>query len=471
LDEGEARPANSLVPNIVLGSEVIQIQPMEVARIPVRVTIPPGRRGVQAAGLIVENRAGAASSGDGVSVRVRYLIPITVSVDGLPGRTAVQIDVLRLERIRPDAVDATTEILLGVTNSGHTLPRIQSSARLEMFQGGRWRILSEFTPRTMGILPGVSFLLRQDLERRLPSGTYRLRAELIVDGRRVAPLVREFQFEGDSEADALAFNTELELSETELTMDVLPGARRTSVLRLNNHGSDPVEVTLSPLVPTGLMGVRTDELLGTDLSAAEWVDLMPRSFTLRPGGGQNIRVVGALPNDAPSHPNFYSELQISAQFRDGQSAGELTDILHLHNSREQARPAAVLDQLVLTELDDDSHAITVRMANVGNVHLYPSVRTSLIDSDGRNVWDVALSGDTDMLLPLGTRTFGGELDFSRVPPGLYVLRASGSVVLDRWTIAQRVIEVSDSEDGAKVLRIVEDVDPETLAADVEEEVN
>ncbi len=75
--------------------------------------------------------------------------------------------------------------------------------------GEHWRPVTRFALKERSIIPGVTLELGNDLQRRLPSGPYRLLGELRVDGRRVPPVEKEIAFEGDPNASTLAYDTAL----------------------------------------------------------------------------------------------------------------------------------------------------------------------------------------------------------------------------------------------------------------------
>ena len=90
---------------------------------------------------------------------------------------------------------------MSIANSGQTFSRVRGDLTVERQNGGRWRVVTRVPVKERGIIPGVTLNLGGDLERRLPSGAYRLRADLFVDGRRVAPMQKTIEFRRRSERD------------------------------------------------------------------------------------------------------------------------------------------------------------------------------------------------------------------------------------------------------------------------------
>lgn len=399
----------------------VEIAPLEPAEVMIRFDPPRNARGAYFAALLVETPIPENSSG--VVVRTRFLIPIIIEIQGRSVRQNVQLDELVMAYDEADGRAPTTRAHLRITNAGETFSRVTGDLRIERRTGDRWRLVTRFETRERPIIPGVSLELGQDLERRLPTGEYRLRGELWVDGRRLPPLQTEIEFEGDPNVDALAYDTELRLSPDMVQMEVVPGATRTTILRIENPGEDAVTVNLGALTPRGLMGVRLGDLVGTDLSAEQWTTVSPAQFILRGGASRNVRVVSAVPSGQGLHANYYADLTLSGTYGDGQSAGTQSSVIHLVNRSAQGVRQGIVETLSLAEAAPNLFAVQARFINSGNTHVVPLARVVVTNPQGQSVRSASLTGASGMLLPLGQRVFGGEIDFSGVEPGLYGLRA------------------------------------------------
>jgi hypothetical protein len=295
----------------------------------------------------------------------------------------------------------------------------------------------------------------------------------MVDGRRLPPLTREIMFEGDPNIDAVAYDTELRLSPGMVRMNVVPGGTRTTTLTIENPGQDPVEVALEAGVPRSLAGVRMGDLNGIELSAAEWTQVRPDRFTLRPGGQQNVRVISTLPDGEGDHASYYANLMLSGVYPDGQSAGQQTSIMHLFNDRVEPTIEAVVEQLNLAEVGVGLYAVEARLVNTGSTHVEPVGRVSLINPRGSASWTADLTGETGFLLPLGQRVLGSEIDFSDVEPGFYALRASINLGEGVTVERQQIVEVGRAEvegpEGTVIAPVVSMLEGQELPVDDEME--
>lgn len=427
-----------------ISQDKVQIAPLEPTEIMVRFQPPRNARGAYFAALLVETPAPAEGT-PGVSVRMRFLIPIIIEIQGRPVRQNVQLDDLVMTYDEADGRTPTTRAHLRLTNAGETFSRVTGDLRIERRTGDRWRPVTRFETRERPIIPGVTLELGQDLERRLPSGEYRLRGELWVDGRRLPPLQREIEFEGDPNVDALAYDTELRLSPEMVQMDVVPGATRTTILRIENPGEDVVTVDLGAITPRGLMGVRLGDLVGADLSAERWTTVHPAQFSLRGGASRNVRVVSAVPPSEGLHANYYADLTLSGTYGDGQSAGTQSSVIHLVNRAAQTVKQGIVETLSLAEAAPNLFAVQARFINTGNTHAMPLARVIVTSPQGQTVRSATLTGAGGMLLPLGQRVFGGEIDFSDVEAGMYGLRAVIDLEGGDSITLQHVIEVQHED--------------------------
>lgn len=431
-----------------------EIAPLEPATVIVKLSPPPDARGAYFAAIIAETPMPEETTG--LVVRVRFVIPLIIEIEGRPARQQVALeDVLMTYKPGSGPEKATTTAALRIANAGRTFSRLSGQMTVERKNGERWRPVTRFPIPERSIIPGMTLELGKDLERRLPSGDYRLRGELQVDGRRIAPLEKEIAFEGDPNVDALAYDTALILTPDLVEMDIVPGATRTTILRIENPGADPVKVEMSSATPKGLAGVAMGDLLGTALSAEPWTEITPSEFTIRPGIRQNVRVVSRVPKTGVDHPNYYGDLILNGTYADGQSAGETRSTVHLSYARIESTPKGSVEQISLAEGGEPGQFFAqMRFVNVGNVHIEPTARLFVLSAQGGQVRNVELSSEEGPLLPLGKRQFSAELDLDGVAPGYYALRAVAQVASGQQAVGQQVIRVETEdlkgEDGKTV---------------------
>lgn len=441
-----------------LSHDQVEIAPLEPTEVMVRLSVPPSARGAYFAGVIVESPP--IEEAPGVMVRVRFLVPIIIEIDGRPARQQVVLDDVAMTYHDDPGAKPTTKASMSVANRGQTFSRVSGGLSIEREDSnGRWRPVTRVDVVDRAIIPGVELDFGGDLERRLPSGTYRLRADLQVDGRPIAALEKEIAFEGDPNIDTLAYDTALVLTPEMVRMDVVPGATRTTALTIENPGDDPVHVRMAVSTPQSLVGVEMGDLKGSALSAEPWTEMRPAEFTLRPGGRQNVRVMSRVPREGVQHANYYADLVLEGAYEDGQSAGETRSTVQLFNAGLEARIDGEVEQLLVSEGDGPSrYIVQMRFANTGTVHLEPTAYVALLNPQGRQVNQVELTAEEGALLPLARRRYSGEMDLSEVEPGYYALRSRTHLTDGNALTGQQVLLVESGTDGAGTSVTV--VDPE-----------
>jgi hypothetical protein len=440
----------------------VEIAPFEPAEVMVQLRVPPAARGAFFAAMIAETPVPDGATG--MSVNVRYLVPVIIQIIGRPVRQRVTLDDVDMSYHDDQGSQPTTKASLSVANRGQTFSRVRGEVRIERETEGRWRPVTRLDITERAIIPGVTLELGDDLKRRLPSGTYRLRADLHVDGRRLAPLEKEIAFVGDPNIDTLAYDTALILTPEMVRMDVVPGATRTTTLSIENPGDDPVAVHMAASTPRGLIGTELGELQGADLSAGPWTEIRPAEFTIRAGGRQNVRIMSRVPREGAAHANYYADLVLEGTYGDGQSAGETRSTVQLFNASVDSQVDGVVEQLLVAEGDEPSrYLVHMRLANLGTVHLEPTARAFLLTPQGSQALNVSLLGEEGPLLPLAKRTYGGEMDFSGIEPGYFALRTSVTLASGHIVTSQQVLLVERETvvgETAAVTRITV-VDPDT----------
>lgn len=400
-----------------LSTDRVDIPPNEPATITVKLKPPANARGAYFAGIVAETPLPANPVG--IQVRTRFLIPLIIQIRGRTVREHVALSAVSMTYKTDTGTPPTTFADISMTNSGQTFSKVRGDVTVERQLNDKWRVVTHVPFNERGIIPGVTLDLGANLERRLPSGPYRLRANLFVDGRRVPPLEKIIQFKGDANA-TVAYDATLLLQPSLVDMKVVPGATRTTVLHIQNTSANPVHIEMSSTTPRTLLGVQMGQLLGIKLSAQPWTIIQPAAFTLRANGRQSVRVMSSVPKSAGDYANYYADMVLKGTYPDGQSAGETFSTVRLTNIDIKSTPEGNIEELALAEGDDAKFIAQLRFANTGNVDLQPSVSLSLHSSDGGTVATATLSGgDEGPLLPLGKRMFSGTLDLSNIKPGDY----------------------------------------------------
>jgi hypothetical protein len=441
----------------------VTIDPLQPIEFMVRLQPPSDARGAYFVGVVIEEPRPEGATG--ITVRTRFLVPLIIQIQGRTVRQKIALqDGGMLYGPSDVPGEMTTSAFVEVVNSGQSYSRLKGSVRIDRRDGDEWRSVTRVDLDERSIIPGVTLQLGRDLQRHLPSGTYRIHGELLVDGRRIAPFEKELEFEGDPATSAIAYDTSLMLDPALIDVEIVPGATRTTVLTIENPGSEAVSVDIASIVPKGLVGVEMGTFRGTDVSAAEWTSVRPSAFTLRPGRTQRVRVVSSVPKGELLHPNYYADLVLTGTYPDGQSAGETRSTIRLANDAAETVVNGSISSVTMAEGDAAKFVVQVRFVNAGNIHLTPTAQVALLTPQGGSVLGSRLEGEARPLLPLGRRDFSGELDFSGVEPGSYVLRSVVSIGDGRDVVKQMVATVelaTDGEGTTETVPVVTLLDPES----------
>jgi hypothetical protein len=347
-------------------------------------------------------------------------------------------------------------VVMEIANDGRTFSSLTGDVVVEQQLGQNWRTVTRASLPDRRILPGLTLRLTADLDRRLPSGEYRLLGNLRVDGRPLPRFERIIDFEGDPEADAVAFDTTLMLEPLELDIEAVPGGARNEMLSVTNPSDQPIDVAIALQTPESLEGVGMGERMGEEFSAADWSEALPSEFTLRPGQSRNVRVMSRMPREGMDLPIYYADIVLAGSYEDGQSAGETTSRLRVRQPEAEAAPGGVFDRMgVSVGEEPSSYIVQGRFANTGNVDIALRPDVQLINATGEVVRSWPMGDGEVRLLPLELRDFGGEIDIGDVAPGDYTLRllaeSNGTRLADRLM----QVTIAEEEDGeARTLDIV-----------------
>ena len=438
---------------VKLSANSVTVDPMKMTPVTVTVTPPPSARGFYLAGLIAQTRPKPGAAG--VAIVVRFLIPILVEIEGRPERQKIELNDLGLTFRKPgEKILPGTIASFGVVNEGRTYSRIKGSVKVMYFSKDKWRPVSTVDVKEIGIIPGVTLKLGTDLQRRLPSGKYKLTGQLYVDGRRVKPLEKEIDFVGDPAVTKLAVDTALILDPPTLSIPSAPGSTRTTTIKVENASDDPVEINASSVIPPSLRGVAMGELKGDELSCAGWISVSPEKFTLRAGGKQNVRVIATMPKTDKPQANYYGLLTLKAAYPDGQSAGETSTLVCVSDKKAESKPSAEPVKVTVAAGEGSQYIVQARFANTGNVDYTPICSASVLSPQGRAVTQVDLAGQEGLMLPLETRDFSGTIDFDKIEPGTYAFKVVFDCGGGKGAAQQLPISVS-VEEGKKVDTIVQ----------------
>ncbi|MFO8081380.1 MAG: hypothetical protein R6V07_13905 [Armatimonadota bacterium] len=419
------------------------------------IDVPRTARGTYSAALLV--RSEEPERQGGVAVVIQFLIPITVEVEGTSARERVNFTDVELAQSNDDEEARRPAALVAhLSNDGETLVRVGGELRLMSPQGNGWRPVATVPLRTRSMLPGVELALEGSVGRRLPSGTYKVEGRLHANGRRLGTVTREVEFEGDPEATLLA-DMPLEVDEL-AALELVPGSTRSGSVTVKNPSTETSQVEARVLQHPATRGVGNEELDGSELDASEWITVMPDSFPLRGDTERALRLLVRAPKLEKPLPNYYALLRLESSYEDGQDAGGGESLLWLRNEAVESRLEAEGLSLQLTDDEPGKYAVTARFVNSGTIHWSGRCSAEVRVSATEAALSANLETTTPVLLPLGTGTWSGVLDFSDVEAGEYVLNVALSYSGEEEA-QQLQIEVTVGEDGTRVVEVVgEDTD-------------
>lgn len=443
--------------------EKIEIPAMGSKELTLQLEAPPSSRGTYVAALLAQAAPVGASNAT-VRLQIRFMIPIIINIEGRPERQQVELgDVGMMFRKADEHQPATTLLMFNIANEGRTYSRLLGTAKLLYQANGRWKPVSTIDTKELGILPGSHLNLPCDLQRRLPSGKYKISATLNVDGRRVKSLEKEVEFEGDPAVTKLAADTTLTVDPPQMFIASAPGSARTASLKVENNSEDSVDIQATAGIPPTLQGVALGELRGDALSCADWIQLSPAKFTLRPGMKQNVRLTIKMPAGEQSQANYYGQILLHASYPEGDSAGDSTALVCIDNPKVDARYETRAQKVTLSLEQSARYIVQAQFANVGNAYFEPKVSAVLATGNGDALLQTDLAGPEGIMLPLAVRDFSGVFDFAGVNPGTYAIKASLDYGKSKTAADPLLVRVT-LEDGHKVVSIVKNDDPGSTEA-------
>jgi P pilus assembly chaperone PapD len=409
---------------ISVASNFVEIQPMKSARVRVNIQVPMRTRGFYAAAIITTVRPRPEIITE-FNVRVRFLTPVFIEVQGRPLRHSVKLKDMGLDFVGAfKDTPATTHVLMSIDNDGQTRSHLKGFAQIKGFLQGHWREITtaEFLPAS--IIPGAKLKLRANIGRSLPPGQYKVGGWLYVDGRRDQRVTRDIDFAGDPSVKAVASDAPIDLIPTSLSIRSVPGATRVEGIKVYNASDENVNVQAAVRLPQSLLGVAFGDIKGDDLDCTDWLQIQPKQFTLRSHSQQAIRIISKMPNNVSDlYPCYYAVLGLVSTYADGQTGGVTTAPICVTNQNISIEPYVRGMDLRAPLKGGTEYYVVARYGNFGRVHFTPiRCRAAIVDGTGSPLAMASLvSRKTDMVLPLEARDYSGIIDISRVPEGNYRL--------------------------------------------------
>jgi hypothetical protein len=437
----------SLIPNN------FELPPMGVVPVQVDIKVRRGIQGFFGAGILATTSP-MRGAGD-VSVVVRFLVPVILEIQDRPIRPKVQATDVGMEFIPAIGNNPSRAMVsMNIENAGGTFSRVKPGVRIWSFADGHWRVITTTEFQETGIIPGARLKLQSDVGKNLPKGKYKAAGILYVDGRRTKRIEKEMEFVGDPAVTRVALDAPLDLDPIDIIVDGMPGATRTSSLRVYNASDETVNIQTAIGLPSVLQNGALGDVKGEDLDCTGWLKITPEQFTLRgEGGQQTLQIVTKMPNTSMPYPTYFSLLALWASYPDGQKAGVTTTNICVRNNSVAAQPEAVALKLSIQDLGESKYLVVAGFGNYGMVQFVPiRVKAGVTMSTGINRAGIFLSGNPNLMLPFESRNFSGVMDLSYIPADLYRLAAAIEYAPGVWADKQMAIRVS-IEGGRRMVQI------------------
>jgi hypothetical protein len=444
---------------ISMSNDFVQIHPVRSASVMVNVKVPIRTRGFYLAGIIasVRPREDLVSH---FSVKIRFLVPIFIDVQGRPMRHEVKLKKMELEPVAAFKENpATTHVVMSIDNSGGTRSHLKGFAQIKGFLDGHWREITTAEFLGASIIPGAKLKLKSNIGRTLPPAKYKVGGWLYIDGRRDQRISEEIDFAGDPSIKSVAADAPIDLLPTSISINSVPGATRVSSMKVYNASDETVNVRAAVRLPQSLLGRTFGDITGDDLDCSGWLRIEPKQFSLRSHARQSIRIVSTMPNNVSAmNPGYYALLGLVSTYADGQSGGVTTAPISIINQNISVEPYVYGMSLKPALKGGNEYYIVARYGNFGRIHFTPiSCRVAIVDTTGFPRAVAALtSRKTDMILPLEARDYSGIIDISRVPQGIYLLQSQLTYGQDQAEKVDKKIGIRVmTQGGEKVIEVVQ----------------
>jgi hypothetical protein len=418
---------------IELGAESVEIAPMAVKSVKVNIHVPIRVQGFHCAGIIASVKPPEEFQA-GVTIRYDLIVPVLMQIAGSRLRHDVSMADVGLDYqdsgdLFSDSENGATSVFLNVKNDGNTYSRLHGFAQVYALMGNdKWKMVAPNVRfAEVPIIPGSDLKVRADLDRILPTGTYKVNGALFVDGHRVSGVEKDLHYQGPSDVTSVNAEVVIRTDPEVVFLESRPGRVRSERIDVYNYSDKVLNMRAHAIIPTLFGGkVLPGNVMGEDLACADWVEVRPSEFQIRGHGKKTIRITARMPS--VTRHSFYASLKLMATFaEDGTNAGRKTAMMVVTNSEATPQYGIKDKGMDLKELAGSKYIVSARYSNIGTVHVRPKVITRTIKSEGnRNevVTAVELNseGQPEMMLPIEARDFAAVMDFENVPEGRYTLQ-------------------------------------------------
>ena len=446
---------------------LVEVPIMDRNLIPVNITVPAAVRGFYTAAIVASLEARPDQTG--VVVRYEFIVPVLITIAGgaLPKRISLVDAGLEYVPANGTAPE-TTLVTVGVKNTGGTYGQIVGVAQLiQLLKDDKTRLVKKnIVFDTVGIIPGSRLKLAEDIYKNLPTGTYRIKASLYVDGRLSRSISRVVNYVGPGGSGGLARReAAIRLEPPQVEMEIAPGRAASAVVTVFNNADEPVTIKSYALVPEAL----ANKALGTgekldDLSCAEWLSIKPSELVVRAFSKRNLRLFLRMP-DRRRLPQwgydpgaYYANLRLYGFYGDDSLAGVINAHVCVKDKTVQATANVAKRGLKIEATGDSKFDVVATFENQSLIHIEPTCMVALYLLDGgagageQVSYDRLQNGQQGdaIMLPFERRVFSRELDFSRRIPGTYRVEASFILGGNAVPVVQtKTIEIFIRQDGVE----------------------
>ncbi|HWD39034.1 MAG TPA: hypothetical protein VG944_09320 [Fimbriimonas sp.] len=405
-----------------IDKSALDIDPLQTGTVMLRMNVPPSAHGFYSSAIVIQSRR---APGAGVGLVIRFLIPVLIDVEGsTPSRLADPTK--GMIRYLPATGQQPNSVSMGVMvhNQGQGLIRVTGKLSLYGLVGTQWLRVTSADAVPRRILPGASVFVTASAPKRIPSGHYRVEADLKTDSQNLKHFSEEMDVQGDASVAAITPDATLVAEPSPVEVEGQAGALRSITVGLRNAGDDPITVNLSAGIPPELQGVAIGDFKGDALSAGDWTTVSPSTLTIAAHQVRNVRVTVACP-DSATRPYYYSLL--SAQIsKNGEPAGA-SKILVVTHTKGQTASLSMLPSspISLSREAGGAYSLLAAFANNGEMHLMPHASFSITDTAGLTQFkQIDSETDAGTILPLSIARFSAALDPKGLKPGSYALTAT-----------------------------------------------
>lgn len=444
--------SRSAVPWIKLSNQRIRVNPGQTFEVGVAITVPRGALGGRYAAVVLELVEDTVRSQGAVASSVlipRVVVPVEISVQAPAVRRSLAVTAFSAQtgsentQLRSSYGQNALMLSAEVSNDGDTHVFARGSLIIRDNAGRRLRQIPLGGGRGI-VLPGASVALTSVLPSGLPPGDYL--GDIYVDYGGIMPARARVAFTvstgGSQSQEIQNFGTvaPLVVNEQVLHLNYPAGATAAKALVLENKSDKPM------LVEARAVPFRYDSegelVIGDDQpsvgSCADWIELRPSVFEVKPRSRQVVRTVISIPKDAAG--GYYASLEFTgspveedwgpAETKWASTVGTLIFLI----VGKETQVAA--DTLCVDAMDSGNElgwAFEAVFANTGTIHVKPSVFVAIrrhvlpqssegLEYVGQGWWELVNSANlgevATYVLPGGTRTLRVEYP-ARLEPGRY----------------------------------------------------